>query len=69
MNKWMLRGVVFAAVMVVLRVIQGTLKDSRVLLPTVISDGLLTIFITLATLWCIADGRADASANPDPDRR
>lgn len=69
MRNWLLRGLVFAAVMLVVRLVQGALINT---LPThsgLISIVLLVFFAIGVVLWGLRDGRADASANPDPDRR
>ena len=69
MNKWMVRGLVFAAAMVVLRLIQGALINAFQTQSALISIVLLTLFVIAAVVWGLLDGRADAKANPDPDRR
>jgi hypothetical protein len=69
MRDWMLRGLVFAAAMVVLRLIQGALINAWQTASLWISVGLLLLFIIGVALWGVRDGRADAKANPDPDRR
>lgn len=69
MNKWMLRGLVFAAAMVVLRLFQGALINAWQTQSALISIVLLTLFVIGSVLWGLRDGRADANANPDPDRR
>ncbi|WP_205877697.1 B-4DMT family transporter [Mycobacterium camsae] len=69
MNKWMLRGLVFAAGMIVLRLFQGALINAWQTQSALISVVLLTIFVLCAAVWGYFDGRADAKANPDPDRR
>ena len=69
MTYWMLRGLVFAAAMVVLRLIQGALINAWQTASLWISVGLLLLFIIGVAVWGIRDGRADATANPDPDRR
>lgn len=69
MNKWMLRGLVFAAGMIVLRLIQGALINAWQTQSTLISVVLLLIYIVCAAVWGVRDGHADATANPDPDRR
>lgn len=69
MNKWMLRGLVFAAGMVVLRLFQGALINAWQTQSALISIVLLTIFLICAAVWGTIDGRADAIANLDPDRR
>lgn len=69
MNKWMVRGLVFAAAMVVLRLFQGALINAWQTQSGLISIGLLLLFIIGVVAWGVLDGRADARANPDPDRR
>ncbi|OBK20837.1 hypothetical protein A5634_11675 [Mycobacterium asiaticum] len=69
MNKWMLRGLVFAAGMVVLRLFQGALINAWQTQSALISIVLLAIFLFFTGMWGHIDGRADARANPDPDRR
>jgi hypothetical protein len=69
MNKWMLRGLVFAAAMVVLRLVQGALINAWQTQSGLISIVLLLLFIVGVVAWGVLDGRADARANPDPDRR
>lgn len=69
MNKWMVRGLVFAAAMVVLRLFQGALINAWQTQSALISVVLLALFIIGAVVWGVLDGRADAKANPDPDRR
>ncbi|WP_081282602.1 B-4DMT family transporter [Mycobacterium asiaticum] len=69
MNKWMVRGLVFAAAMVVLRLFQGALINAWQTQSALISIVLLTLFVIASVVWGLRDGRADAKANPDPDRR
>ncbi|QUR67212.1 B-4DMT family transporter [Mycobacterium spongiae] len=69
MRNWMLRGLVFAAAMVVLRVIQGALINAWQAQAGKISLTLLLLFVIGVVAWGTIDGRADAHANPDPDRR
>jgi len=69
MTKWLLRGLVFAALMVVVRVVQGALINQWETKTGLISLVLLIIFAVLVFVWGFIDGRADAVANPDPDRR
>jgi TM2 domain-containing membrane protein YozV len=69
MTKWLLRALAFAAAMVVLRVIQGLLINAFEAQSGLISVVLLLIFVAAVLLWGVLDGRADARANPDPDRR
>ncbi len=69
MTNWMLRGLVFAGVMVVVRVIQGTIINAWPTQAGLVSIVLLLLFTAAAFAWGVLDGRADATANPDPDRR
>lgn len=69
MSKWLLRGIVFAALMIVVRLVQGTLINQFETKAVLISVTLLAVFAIIALLWGLSDGRADARANPDPDRR
>jgi hypothetical protein len=69
MRNWMLRGFVFAAAMVVVRVIQGALINAWQTQAGLISIVLLLLFIAGVVVWGVLDGRADAKAQPDPDRR
>jgi hypothetical protein len=69
MTNWMLRGLVFAGAMVVVRLFQGTLIDVWQTHAGLISIVLLILFLAGVVFWGNVDGRADAAANPDPDRR
>jgi hypothetical protein len=69
MSKWLVRGLVFAALMVVVRLIQGALINAFETKALLISISLLAIFVIVVAGWGYLDGRADARANPDPDRR
>jgi membrane protein required for beta-lactamase induction len=69
MTNWTLRGLVFAAVMVVVRLLQGTLIDVWQTHAGLISVSLLLVFLIGVVFWGVRDGRSDAAANPDPDRR
>src|ERR1700677_468301 len=69
MRTWMLRGLVFGAVMVVVRLIQGTIINAWPTQAGLVSLVLLTLYIVGVVVWGVLDGRADAVANPDPDRR
>src|SRR5271165_328357 len=69
MTNWMLRGLVFGAAMVVVRLFQGTLIDVWQTHAGLISIVLLILFLAGVVFWGVRDGRADAAANPDPDRR
>ncbi|ORW87909.1 hypothetical protein AWB92_23580 [Mycobacterium sp. IEC1808] len=69
MRNWMLRGLVFAAAMVVVRLIQGALINAWQTQAGLISVVLLLLFVIGVVVWGVLDGRADAKAQPDPDRR
>ena len=69
MGKWLLRGLVFAALMVIVRLFQGALINMMESQALWISVLLVTVFAVAAFVWGLLDGRADARANPDPDRR
>jgi MFS family permease len=69
MRNWMLRGLVFAAAMVVLRLLQGALINAWQTQAGLISIVLLILFVIGVVIWGVLDGRADATAQPDPDRR
>lgn len=69
MSKWLLRGLVFAALMVIVRLLQGVLVNAFDNWALTISLLLVALFAIAALIWGHADGRADARANPDPDRR
>jgi hypothetical protein len=69
MSNWMLRGLVYAAAMVVVRLFQGALINAWQTQAGLFSAALLILFIIGVAVWGVLDGRADARANPDPDRR
>ena len=69
MRDWMLRGLVFAGAMVVLRLVQGALINAWQTQSGLISIVLLLLFVVGVAVWGVRDGRADATANLDPDRR
>jgi hypothetical protein len=69
MSKWLLRGLVFAALMVIIRLLQGALINLMESQALWISILLVSVYAIAAFVWGLADGRADARANPDPDRR
>jgi small-conductance mechanosensitive channel len=69
MRSWLLRGLVFAFGMVVLRVIQSMMINTWEAHATMISLVLVAIYAIVALVWGYIDGRADAKAQPDPDRR
>ncbi|OBI27300.1 hypothetical protein A5709_05720 [Mycobacterium sp. E1386] len=65
----MLRGLVYAAAMVIVRLFQGALINAWQTQAGLFSVVLLLLFIIGVAVWGVLDGRADAKANPDPDRR
>jgi uncharacterized membrane protein YfcA len=69
MSKWLLRGLVFAALMVIVRLLQGAMINAWETRAGLISIVLVALFAIAVFIWGIADGRADARDNPDPDRR
>jgi hypothetical protein len=69
MRNWMLRGLVFAAAMVVVRLVQGALINAWQTQAGLISVVLLLLFIIAVVVWGSRDGLADARATADPDRR
>ena len=69
MSKWLLRGLVFAALMVVVRLLQGALINAFETQALLISIALVVLFAIGALIWGLSDGRSDARANADPDRR
>jgi uncharacterized membrane protein YfcA len=69
MSKWLLRGLVFAALMVIVRLLQGALINAWETKAGLISIVLVLLYAVAVFVWGLADGRADARANPDPDRR
>ena len=69
MSKWLLRGLVFAALMVFVRLVQGAAINAWETKALLISVTLVVLFAIAAFVWGFIDGRSDARANPDPDRR
>ncbi|MEZ0355859.1 B-4DMT family transporter [Mycobacterium sp. SA01] len=69
MTTWLLRGLAFAAGMVIVRLVQGTLINIYETKAGLISIVLVVVFGIAAFLWGLIDGRGDANDNPDPDRR
>ena len=55
--------------MVVVRLFQGSLINVWQTQAGLISIVLLLLFLAGVVIWGVLDGRADAAANPDPDRR
>jgi MFS family permease len=69
MSNWLLRGLVFAALMVIVRLLQGAMINAWETKAGLISIALIAVYAIVVLVWGLADGRADARANPDPDRR
>ena len=69
MSKWLLRGLVFAALMVIVRLLQGAMINAWETKAGLISIVLVVLFAIAVFIWGLLDGQADARANPDPDRR
>ncbi len=69
MTKWMVRGLVFAVGMVIVRLFQGALINAFQQMAGLISIVLVLLFIIGVFIWGLIDGRADAREQPDPDRR
>ena len=69
MSKWLLRGLVFAALMVFIRLVQGTAINIWETKAGLISITLVVLYAIAVFAWGLVDGRSDARANPDPDRR
>jgi MFS family permease len=69
MSKWLLRGLVFAALMVIVRLLQGAMINAWETKAGLISAILVAAFALVVLAWGYADGRADARKNPDPERR
>ena len=69
MSNWLLRGLVFAALMVIVRLLQGAMINAWETKAGLISIVLVVLFAVAVFVWGLVDGRADARDNPDPDRR
>ncbi|MEE9242518.1 MAG: B-4DMT family transporter [Mycobacterium sp.] len=69
MSKWLLRGLVFAALGVIVRLLQGALVNEWATKAGLISVSLIGAYAVAVLVGGYADGRADARAHPDPDRR
>ena len=66
MSKWLLRGLVFAALMVFVRLLQGVLINALDTWALTISITLVVLFAIGAFAWGIIDGRGDARDQPGP---
>jgi hypothetical protein len=69
MTNWLLRGLVFAALMIFIRLVQGAAINAWETKAGLISIVLVVLFTIAAFVWGLIDGRKDAESNPDPDRR
>ena len=69
MSNWLLRGLVFAALMVIVRLLQGAMINAWETKAGLISIVLVALYAVAVFVWGLVDGRADARDNPDPDRR
>lgn len=69
MSKWLLRGLVFAALMVIVRLLQGAMINAWETRAATISIVLVALYAVVAFVWGHRDGRRDARRNPDPERR
>jgi hypothetical protein len=69
MRSWLLRGLVFAFLMVVVRLVQGVMINTWETHALLISVFLVAIYAIVALVWGYLDGRSDAASEPDPDRR
>jgi MFS family permease len=69
MSKWLVRGLVFAGLMVIVRLLQGAMINAWETKAGLISAVLVALYALVVLIWGYADGRADARNNPDPDRR
>src|SRR4051812_48306653 len=69
MRSWLLRGLIFAFLMVVLRVVQGVMINTWETRAQMISIVLVAAYTLLVLIWGFIDGRRDATSQPDPDRR
>lgn len=69
MSKWLLRGVVLAALMVIVRLLQGAMIGAWETEALLISISLVSVFAIVSFVWGVLDGQKDARAQDDPDRR
>jgi MFS family permease len=69
MSKWLLRGLVFAALMVIVRLLQGAMINAWETKAGLISAILVAAFAVVVLAWGYIDGRTDARNYPDPERR
>ena len=64
MSKWLLRGLVFAALMVIVRLLQGAMINAWETKAGLISIVLIVLFAVAVFIWGLSDGRADATPCP-----
>ena len=64
MSKWLLRGLVFAALMVIVRLLQGAMINAWETKAGLISIVLIVLFAVAVFIWGLSDGRADAQRQP-----
>lgn len=69
MRYWLVRGLVFAAAMVVVRLFQAALINAFQTQAGLISIVLVLFFVVVVILWGLIDGRSDAREQPNPDNR
>ncbi len=69
MSKWLLRGLVFAALMVIVRLLQGAMINAWETRAATISLVLMSMYALVPFAWGFIDGRRDARRNTDPERR
>lgn len=64
MSKWLLRGLVFAALMVIVRLLQGAMINAWETRATTISIVLVTIYAIVAFAWGSSTAAATPGATP-----
>ncbi len=69
MSKWLVRGLVFAALMVIVRLLQGAMDNAWETKAALISTLLIGAYAVVGLVWGYIDGRTDARTNLDPDKR
>jgi uncharacterized membrane protein len=69
MRSWLLRGLFFALLQTVIRIVQTIMINTWETQAVLISIFLQVVFAILVLVWGYVDGRSDANSQPDPDRR
>lgn len=69
MSKWLVRGLVFAALMVIVRLLHGAMINAWETKAALISTLLIGAYAVVGPVWGYIDGRSDARINLDPDKR